>query len=377
MSIEMWTTGLSHVSVAPRAAARAEAEGWDGMVVVDSQNLSGDPFVGLALAARETSRLQLGTGVTNPATRHPAAAAAAIASVHVASGGRATLGVGRGDSALAHLGFAPAPLADLARFVRTTRAYLRGEPVAFDELRAYERDGARSVDVLGLANRPADSRLHWLPADLTPVPVDVVATGPRAIALAGAAADGVWLAVGADPQRVAWAASAAVAAGATRLAAFVNVVVHPDLAMARRLASGGLTTFARFSAMDGTVHTPIDDASKQTLRNVHAAYDMERHTRAGSAQAAQLTDEFIDSFGIVGPAEHCIARLRALAALGVERFIVVGPSIDADREAAGLARRMFADDVLPALHETTPATANAAASARLVAANHTEDAHAT
>ena len=46
MSIEMWTTGLSHVSVAPRAAARAEAEGWDGMVVVDSQNLSGDPFVG-------------------------------------------------------------------------------------------------------------------------------------------------------------------------------------------------------------------------------------------------------------------------------------------------------------------------------------------
>lgn len=368
MSIEMWTTGLSHVSVAPRAAVRAEDEGWDGMVVVDSQNLSGDPFVGLALAARETSRLQLGTGVTNPATRHPAAAAAAIASVHVASGGRATLGVGRGDSALAHLGFAPAPLADLDRFVRTTRAYLRGESVSFDDLRAYERDGARAIDVLGLANRPVASRLHWLPADLAPVPVDVVATGPRALALAGAAADGVWLAVGADPQRVAWAVSAAVAAGATRLAAFVNVVSHPDLTMARRLVSGGLTTFARFSAMDGRVRAPIDEASEQTLRNVHAAYDMERHTRAGSAQAAQLTDAFIDSFGIVGSAEHCVVRLRELAALGVERFIIVGPSIDADRDEARVARRLFVDAVLPALHDTNTTA---------MAANRTEPAHAT
>src|SRR4051794_23740126 len=126
------------------------------MVVVDSQNLAGDPYVSLALAARETSALHLGTGVTNPATRHPAAAAAAIASVHVASGGRAHFGVGRGDSALAHLGMAPAPIAELERFVRITRAYLRGEAVPFEDLRAYERDDARRVDVLGLADAPGD-----------------------------------------------------------------------------------------------------------------------------------------------------------------------------------------------------------------------------
>src|SRR5438445_6631084 len=149
--MEVWTVGSSYASAAPRAAVRAEAQGWDGLLVVDSQNLAGDPFVGLALAARETSNLHLGTGVTNPATRHPAAAAAAIASVHAASGGRAHLGIGRGDSALAHLGMAPAPLAELERFVRVTRAYLRGDTVAFEDLRPYERDGARPVDVLGLA----------------------------------------------------------------------------------------------------------------------------------------------------------------------------------------------------------------------------------
>ena len=368
--VEMWTTGLAHARVAPRAAERAEREGWDGMVVVDSQNLSGDPFVGLALAARETSRLGLGTGVSNPATRHPAAAAAAIASVHVASGGRAVLGVGRGDSALAHLGLAPAPVEELARFVRLTRAYLRGEPVSFDDLRAYERDGARPIDALGLANRPTDSRMHWLPADLAPVPVDVVATGPRVLAVAGAVADGVWLAVGADPPRVSWAAAQARAAGATRLATFVNVVAHPDVATARRLAAGGLTTFARFSAMDGKVRAPIDEQSRHTLENVHRAYDMERHTRAGSPQAGQLTDEFVDRFGIVGPPAHCIARLRELAALGIGRFIVVGPSIDADRGAGMLARQLFVDEVLPAVREIGASSCSANAP-------HQEAAHAT
>ena len=41
MTVELWTTGIAHADWAPRAAARAEAAGWDGMVVVDSQNLSG------------------------------------------------------------------------------------------------------------------------------------------------------------------------------------------------------------------------------------------------------------------------------------------------------------------------------------------------
>ena len=347
--------GLSHVALAPRAAARAEANGFDGMVVVDSQNLAGDAFVGLVLAARETSTLHLGTGVTNPATRHPAAAAAAIASVHVASGGRAHLGVGRGDSALAHLGVAPSSIGELERFVRVTRSYLRGEPVPFDDLRPYERDGARPVDVLGLADAPHDSRLHWLPRDLEPVPVEVVATGPKALALAGACADRVLLAVGADPDRVAWAVGVARDAGARRIGAFVNVVTHPDKEVARRIGAGGLATFARFSAMDGTVRSPIDAASEQVLHDVHDRYDMNQHTRAGSPQAARLTQEFVDRFGIVGPAEHCVDRLRQLADLGVDRFIVVGPSMDAEQDEAHLAQKMFVGEVLPALREVTNA----------------------
>lgn len=343
MPVEVWTTGISHVAIAPRMAVRAEAEGWDGMVVVDSQNLAGDPFVGLALAARETSSLRLGTGVTNPVTRHPAATAAAIASVHVASGGRCVLGVGRGDSALAHLGLAPAPVADLERFVRVTRAYLRGEAVPLDEVRGSGRPLAMVQD----------SRLHWLAAsDLAPVPVEVAATGPKVIGIAARHADRVLLAVGADPARVEWAIGIARREGATiSIGAFVNVVVHPDVDVARRLAAGGMSTFARFSAMDGTVRAPIDAESERVLHDVRGAYDMTRHTRAGSPQAARLTTEFIDAFGVVGPPDHCIARLQRLADVGVDRFVVVGAAIDSDRDEARVARTAFAADVLPALKE--------------------------
>ena len=135
------------------------------MVVVDSQNLSGDPYVALTIAAGVTERLKLGTGVTNTSTRHPAATAAGIASVHVASGGRAALGIGRGDSALAHLGFAPAPVADLESYIRVVRAYLRGESVAFDDLKAFGHSGTKPLGSLGLADAPSESRIHWLPKD--------------------------------------------------------------------------------------------------------------------------------------------------------------------------------------------------------------------
>jgi 5,10-methylenetetrahydromethanopterin reductase len=125
--------------------------------------------------------------------------------------------------------------------------------------------------------------------------------------------------------------------------------------MARRLAAGGVTTFARFSAMDGTVRSPIDAASEQVLHEVHDAYDMREHTRGGSPQAKKLTEGFIDRFGIVGSPEHCIERLRALVELGIDRFVVVGPSIDADREQAIVAMQTFAEEVLPAVKEVVHA----------------------
>ncbi|PON14297.1 hypothetical protein C2W62_29815 [Candidatus Entotheonella serta] len=94
--MEFWTSGFSAPRGIVHVARDAEAQGWDGLSVVDSQNLSGDSFVALTMAATATERLKLGTGVTNSITRNAATLATAIASVHSVFRGRAVLGIGRG-----------------------------------------------------------------------------------------------------------------------------------------------------------------------------------------------------------------------------------------------------------------------------------------
>src|SRR5437764_326721 len=121
MTLELYTMSIPETGFAEVFARRAEEAGWDGITYTDSQNLVGDPFIAMALGAKVTERLQFMTGVSNVATRHPAALATAIATVQETSGGRAALGIGRGDTALFHLGRPPQPLAQF--FARSTELH--------------------------------------------------------------------------------------------------------------------------------------------------------------------------------------------------------------------------------------------------------------
>ncbi len=352
---EVWTAGVPLPGLVERAAVRAEAAGFDGFAVVDSQNLAGDAYVGLALAARATERIGLGTAVTNPVTRHPAVTAAAAAALQLACDGRFVLGIGRGDSALAHLGRAPATVALFDRYLTALQAYLRGESIAFEEL-VFHESVAPTIESLALASAPESSRLHWMTPTTPKVPVEVAATGERVITTAARLADRVMLAVGADPQRVHWGvetarraqAATAIEAGVP-IGAFVNVVAHRDVDVARTLVSGGLSTFARFAVMHGTPSGPVDATQREVLGHVRGTYDMTRHTQIGSPQASVLTPEFIDRFAIVGPPDRCVRRLAELVDLGLDKLVVTGPTLGADPTEARAALECFASEVLPTL----------------------------
>jgi 5,10-methylenetetrahydromethanopterin reductase len=355
-AVEMWTPGIGVPGYAAQRARRVEAEGWTGMGIVDSQCLSGDPYIAAALAGAATTTLKLATAVTNTVTRHPAVAATAAASVQAEIGGRFVLGIGRGDSALAYLGLAPAPPAQFERHLRRLQGYLRREEVPFD-LETDAVNGLRSSESLHLDGGPSVSRLRWLRDEQPKVPVDVAASGPRVIEIAARLADAITFAVGVDPLRLGWAIdharSSRAAAGldpdTLGLGSYIPLLVHDDRSTARELISGSVGSFARFSVMHGTVAGPVAESQRSTLTAVHRAYDMNAHFTHGSPQAQALTDEVIDAFAIAGPASYCIERLTELREMGLRRFYLTGPGRGADREAAEASHRRVVEQILPAI----------------------------
>jgi hypothetical protein len=71
--------------------------------------------------------------------------------------------------------------------------------------------------------------------------------------------------------------------------------------------------------------------------------------RAGAAHTAGIGDEFVDWFGIAGPADHALARFRQLAALGLDFCYVVPGSADMAPAIAMTSLQTLARDILPAM----------------------------
>lgn len=337
--MELWTTRVPDAATAVDQAQRAESAGWDGITFTDSQNLIADPFVAAARAADATTTLRFATGVTNAHTRHPAALATVAATVQETSGGRFVLGIGRGDTALFHLGLKPMKVGRFAELVTDLQTYLGG-------------------GVIDIDGHP--SEIQWLRRAQQPkVPLDVAASGPKVIAFASRIAERVTFAVGADPERIAWALD--IARGAAKEAgrdpaeisfgAYVNVGCHPDLDTARSLIEGGVSAFAHFSAMPGSTGEGLTQEDRAVVAEVGRRYDSHQHLRNNATHNAALAPEFVDRFAIVGPPERCLERIAELAELGLERFVVTGPNFGADRDHARTAGRLLVGELLPAIRE--------------------------
>ena len=332
--------GLETAAPPRRAAELArtfEALGFATLLLPDSQNLAPEVWQQLALAAQATTRLRIGPGVTNPVTRDVAVTAAAAATLQLESGGRAILGLGRGDSAVQRIGKPTMRLAEFERYVARLQGYLSGAEV--------DRDGFAS-------------RLEWLRVTDTPkVPLEIAATGPKVIALAARHAERIGFAVGADPGHVAWALdtarAAARAAGrdpaSLRFGAFVNCVVHPDRATARAAMRGTVATFARFSSFGGAPLDHLPPLLREAAAAMRAHYDMREHTRVGGAHTREIEDAFVDWYGIAGPVALVRERLERLAALGLDFCHVVPGSFDTPRDVLRESLRLLGTEVLPAL----------------------------
>lgn len=348
--LEVWRAGGSNTGASPDLARSVETEGWDGQMFMCSQNLSADPYVQMGVWASHTSRLKFSTGVTNPFTRNIAVTAGAAATVQAVSGGRAVLGIGRGDSALAYLGHAPVGLKQFETALKHLQVLLSGGEIPFAEFGS--SGDAPSLHELSLGDKPSSVALRWLPKDLPKVPLDVAATGPKVIELGARIAERVTFSVGADSERMEWALATARAAEPSprSYGAQLVVVCHPNEATAMEVAMHMAPPLARFQVISGSKVGPTDKAADDNLDAIRSGYDMNKH---GVTEAKDriigggLSEEFVRNFAVVGTPDQVTQRLLALKAMGLERFVVVGPGFYPASwgEAAGL----FAREVMPAV----------------------------
>lgn len=321
---------------APREVKVLEEMGFDIALIPDSQALAREVYVTLTACAANTNKITLGTGITNPLTRHPSVTASAIASLNDVSDGRALLGIGRGDSAVRKIGREIVPLRAYRAYIEAVRGLLAGENV--------EYEGAQFT-------------LEWLPRPVQkPVPVDMAASGPKNLALAGELADRVSMWLPADVELIARGVKS-VRAGAERaqrapaqvqIGAYFPCYLSLDLRKAREVVRGAAAVGVNFFAWDKNVL--IEDlpaplaAEAQKLRG---HYSFSGHGQSDSAHAQLLSEEFLDWACLIGSPEACVDKLQGLFAQGLQYvYFTIGALGVSDEDKRGVLKTL-AERVLP------------------------------
>lgn len=316
---DLWLEPVSPVADLVRLARAAERRGAARVWLAD-EGTDRDLVVALTAILLSTDRIVVGSGITNPWSRHPVTTAAAFASLEELRPGRVILGLGVGGGrVLGPLAVdAPRPYTALRETLSITDRLLAGERVS--------SDGEVRVN---------DAVLPWATGRL---PLAVAGRGPRVQALGATRAS--WVLLSGKPL-----AEVESAVRAIRLAG----------------ASAGNRPLVAWSAY--LAPTPaIADAIRRHF--TYATVDMPRETRA----ALGVDEATVDAIRIAMARDGIEAAGALVPPAVVARAALVGTP---DAVVAGLrrVRRDAAPDafVLP-LHDHTDGVAFIEHAADLLAA---------
>src|SRR3954463_9543032 len=103
--------------------------GYTHIWVGDSHLIWREAYVNMAAMALNTRRVKLGTGVTNPLTRHPSVVASAYATLEEYSPGRTIVGIGLGDSSVETMGMKPAKVRLFEKAIGKNARLIAGKKV--------------------------------------------------------------------------------------------------------------------------------------------------------------------------------------------------------------------------------------------------------
>ncbi len=283
---------------------QAEAAGFDHGWLFDSHVLWRDPYPLLTLMAEATTRLRLGTCVTNPATREPSVTASSLAVLDELSGGRMDLGIGRGDSARRVLGKPPTTMATLEEAIVVIRDLVEGRSSTYEG---------------------TELSFQW--TGRWKLPVWVAGYGPMALAMTGRIADGVILQL-ADPDLIRWfvsqlreaEAAAGRAPGSVKVQAAAPAHVGPR--QQGRDRTRWFPALVSNHVVDLVNKYPREELPESLTGYIRdrTGYDYHHHAEVGSSNAGFVGDEVTDRFCVLGSVDNHLAKLHELAAAGVDQF---------------------------------------------------------
>ena len=327
----------SHSGLAPAAVGAlgrdAELAGFSAVFVAEGH---GDALALCHPVAAATSRVRVGTAITNAALRPPVLAAKTAAQLDHATDGRFILGLGVANTVMnTRFGIPPfAPLPMIEEYLGVVRAVLSGQPAGFEG---------------------QVFRTGMVPLDCPPVradlPVYLAALGPRMLELAGRIADGVILNL-MTPDQAGQAAAvvraAARAAGRDPASVEVICIVHTclsgDEAAAAAAARAVVPRYVLHPAAPRLFGELDGGPSLQGIRDRVLAGD-----RAGAAD--QVPQPAADGFVAHGSADACLARVAEYRAAGVDLPVLFPMPVQGDWGYDKTIAGMAADATAPASEE--------------------------
>lgn len=301
------------IAEAMKRARAAEAAGFEGIFFADSQLTTLDPFQVLSLCATQTSRLRLGTAVSNMVYRDPTILANSAATVNEISEGRAVLGMGTGDGPVYRLARTATRLAQFEEGILTLRTLLQGKSISVPRAKERQAEGKVTLRVGKL-----------------PVPVYISAEGPRTLRLAGRVADGVILGTGFDLRVLEWARDQITqgAREAGRKPSEIDIMpagmicVDNDGNRARKLVRARLANRAHHNFRFTMETVPPDEVAgvKRFMEAFNITKPMEERVDSNL-----VTDYLVERFTIAGTPEECVTKIKMLEQAGIHRLLLTPP----------------------------------------------------
>jgi len=291
-------------------ARAAEAAGFDQLWISNDLFLRSNLVI-LPAVAQVTTRLEIGTGILNPYTIHPAEIAMFAATMDELSGNRFNLGLAAGAADfLQWVGLEQErPLRTLRETMDALRGLLRGERVALDG------------EVLQWSDK---AYLRVAPPRVTPMYLG--AMGPRMLALAGERADGVLPLLfppehyfGVRPHVARGETQRANGLGPLDFAACIWVSLANDAQAARRVLAQKIAYYGR--ALGPLILERLGVERHEFIPIEHAMMSERDVEKASGLVTPQMM-----RIGVAGGPADVIARLEPLVAAGV-RHLSFGPPL--------------------------------------------------